>query len=147
MKNITEPIKLNLFLNEEFFSVNDGEHNYKTWTNEKMEDRHIYTGERYKNIFELRHIKHKFLIEDMPTKVKNYIFIRYEDLMHDFYKTMQNIKSKGLPVKNEKTFPLNTKRYKKTNTTFKEKSDFIPRHLILNNPSLNKFYEKKLGYL
>ena len=45
--------------------------------NEIMEDRNIYTGERYKNIFELRYTKMKFLSEDLPNKVKHYTFILF----------------------------------------------------------------------
>ena len=53
------------FCLDEIFSV-IGSGNY----DEIMQDRNIYTKMRYKNIFELRHIKLKFLIDDMPNKVK-----------------------------------------------------------------------------
>lgn len=66
---------------------------------ERMEDRNIYTGERYKNIFELRHTKLKWMLEDLPNKVDNCIFIRYEDLINDFEKTLIKIKDMGLEVK------------------------------------------------
>ena len=61
-----------------------------------MNDRNIYTGNRYKNIFELRHTKIKWMLEDLPNKVKNCIFIRYEDLINDFDNTLLKIKNKRL---------------------------------------------------
>ena len=39
------------------------------------------------------------MLEDLPNKVKNYIFIRYEDLINDFDKTLLKIKDKGLEIK------------------------------------------------
>ena len=82
------------------------EFNSKTYNNktgdqgkEIIEDRNIYTKKRYKNIFELRHTKIKWMIEDLPNKVKNYIFIRYEELINNFDETLIKIKDKGLQVK------------------------------------------------
>jgi len=70
------------FLWNEHYSVSDH-------TNaEIMEDHHIYTHQRYKNIFELRSIKNRFLIEDMPTRVKHYLLIRYEDLTNHYEKVL-----------------------------------------------------------
>ena len=53
-KELTESI--DTFLNDTFYSVcgSDGK--------EIMADRNMETNERYKNIFELRHIKNKFLV-------------------------------------------------------------------------------------
>ena len=59
-----------------------------------------YTGKYYNNIFELRHKKIKWMYEDLPKLVKNYILIRYEDLINDFQGTMKKIKDKGLKKKN-----------------------------------------------
>ena len=143
-KNIKTTV--NKFLNSEIYSHN---HNTKwlhrcnhvknvTKTNsEIMEDRNIYTGERYKNIFELRHTKIKWMIEDLPKKVKHYIFIKHEDLLYDFDNTLQKIKEKGLEVKENINFPLNTK------TKYVKKKNFIPDKLILSNPNFIPFYEKK----
>ena len=69
------------FLNKEYMSLHNP-------NNENMHSRNIYTGERYKNIFELRHTKIKWMLEDLPNKVRNYIFIRYEDLLNDFENTL-----------------------------------------------------------
>lgn len=144
-KNLTNDI--NNFLNNEFYSIPDSwsckgyyKDNYKILG----EDRNIYTKNRYQNIFELRHTKLQWMIEDLPNKVKNYIFIRYEDLINDFDNTMFKIKNKGLKMKDTIKFPLNTNQYKKTKQIYNEKKNTIPDHLILNNPNLIPFYEKKL---
>lgn len=151
-KTLTKEERLDNFLNEKWFSVNDYFHNYKTWTselkiNDKCVDRNIYTNKKYDNIFELRHIKHKYLLKELPKLVPNYIFIRYEDLINNFEKTMYAIKEKGLVVKDDKIFPVNTNKYKKSNKIFKEKKDYISCELILNHKSLNKKYEIKLEYI
>ena len=52
------------------------------------------------------------MLEDLPMKVKNYIFITYEDLNNDFENTLLKIKNKGLKVKENINFPKNTKVYK-----------------------------------
>ena len=111
-----------------------------------MDDRNIYTGERYKNIFELRHTKIKYMVEDLPNRVKNYIFIRYEDLINDFENTMIKLKNKGLNVKQNINFPVNITYYKKEKQkVFIKKKNQIPDEIILNNPNLIKFYEEKLS--
>jgi hypothetical protein len=71
---------INSFLFNTFYSIRDD-------NSEILEDRHIITKKRYKNIFELRKIKNNYLIHEMKNKVKNYILIRYEDL-RDMYITV-----------------------------------------------------------
>lgn len=143
------------FLNNEVFSYDD--HNEsRDETKEMMNDRHIYTNERYKNIFELRYTKLNYLTVDLPTKVKHHIFIRYEDLLYDFKNTMNLIKSTGLKVKENIVFPENTKydikvrnqtddkrieKYRK-NTYYP-----IPKKLIYMNPNFSFEKEYKIGYL
>lgn len=115
--------------------------------NELLTDRNIYTGKRYKNIFELRHTKIKYMLDDLPYKVNNYIFIKYEDLIDDFDNTMNKIKNKGLNLNNI-NFPVNTTQYKKTGSIFKKKEyNIITDKHILNNPNIMKYYEQKLGYI
>ena len=71
---MSEKEKIDEFLNKEFWSFNDNNGNRDT-TKEILEDRNIYTGERYKNIFELRHTKIKWMLEDLPKKSeKLYIY-------------------------------------------------------------------------
>lgn len=142
--NMSEEEKLDEFLNKEFWSFDDKNMKRDT-TKEIMIDRNIYTGERYKNIFELRHTKIKWMLEDLPNKVKNCIFIRYEDLINDFDKTLLKIKDKGFEVKKNINFPLNTNNYKNTkNLKFVQKKNSISTELILSNPNLIPLYEKKI---
>ena len=135
-----------MFLNKEIYSIHY-DINDPRYNTEIMEDRHIYTGERYKNVFELRHIKHKYLLEDLPNKVKNYIFIKYEDFINNFETTMNLIKNKGLSIKDNIEFPLNTNLYKNTDIPFIKKNRTLLNTYILNNENLIKEYEERLGYL
>ena len=138
------------FLNNEVvsFQRNSKSFNNKNGNqgNERMDDRHIYTKKRYKNIFELRHTKLKYMIEDLPNKVDNYIFIKYEDLLNNFENTMIKIKNKGLNVKPNIQFPLNYYYYKDTKILYIKKKTILEK-TILNNPNLIKYYEELLGYM
>jgi hypothetical protein len=138
---------LNEFLNKEVFSVNDFEHNYESYSEEIMEDRNMYTGKRYSNIFELRHVKNKFLIETMPTLVKNYCLITHDDLINNFINIMNKIKNHNLQIKKSIIdFPLNISYYKKEkNTLFdktNKKTNIIKKEIIIKKANL--FYEKIL---
>ena len=149
-ENISLEDKKTKFLNDEFMSFLDANNN-RDISNEIMEDRNIYTKNRYQNIFELRHTKIKFMKEDLPKKVKNYIFIRYEDLINNFEITMNKIKNKGLIVKNDINFPIDVNYYKMCkNIIFKKsekKDEIITKNEILQNPNLMPFYENELGYI
>lgn len=140
-KHLTRNI--NNFLNDEFYSYVDNK-NYPTYGNEILEDRNIYTGERYKNIYELRHTKLKWMIEDLPKKVKNYILIKHEDLLDNFNETLYKIKNKGLKIKENINFPINTDRYKKKNYKYVKKVNKFKKDIILSNPNYIPFYDKKL---
>ena len=149
-KNINLLAQKNEFLNNEFWSFNDTDGD-KNIDKEILEDRNMYTKCRYQNIFELRHIKLRYLIEDLPKKVKNYIFIRYEDLIDNFEDTMFNIQKMGLKKNNNNLYYENVMHYKKENNIiFDKKStkeNFISKDEILNNPNLIPYYENKLGYI
>ena len=140
---------INNFLNDEIYSLYDKNDENNIHKN----DINIYTKEKYKNIFELRNTKLKFLIEDMPSLVKNYLVIRYEDLLDDFENTMNKIKEKGLIIKNNITFPSNIIYYTSycgiiKDTKFSKnnkKKKYISNDLIENK--LYTFYEIKLNYL
>lgn len=135
------------FIDKEFSSYHLNP-KLKNFGNEIKKDRHIYTKQRYKNLFDLRHTKLKFMIEDLPKLVKNVILIRYEDLVTDFDKTMKNIRDKGCVVKNEEDFPVNSNFYKNTEgQIYTKKKISIDKNIVLNNSNLCKTYEKKLGYL
>ena len=126
----------NSFLTNTFYSFHDN-------NTEIIEDRNIETNERYKNIFELRHIKNKFLIETMPKLVKNYCIITYDELLDNFSGVMEKIKNCGLIVRSNIDFPLNIKYYKSNpNKIFIKKKNEIQDEIIINKANL--FYEKIL---
>ena len=126
------------FLNNEFYSIMDD-------GGEMMRDRNIYTKERYKNIFDMRHTKNQFLIEDMPKLVKNYLLITHEALLNDFTNTMNKITSKGLHIKSNIEFPLNIIHYKKQKRklfVLNNKPNHISKEQVMNK--FNMHYEKML---
>jgi len=129
----------NIFLHSTIYSKDDN-------GKEIIEDKHIFKNRHYKNIFELRYTKLEYMIEHLPKLVKNYVFIKYEDLLDNFNETMKIFVKCGLQVKNNIEFPLNTKYYKKTKNIFdpNKKNITIPYSTI--TPLLNLHYEKLLGY-
>lgn len=148
---LCESDKIYSLLNNEFWSVNDNNPNNAHDYHEIMEDRHIYTGNRYNNVFEMRHTKMQFLLEDLPTKVKNYIVVRYEDLLDDLENVMTQLKCKNLQVRDNIIFPVNTTFYKNSKKNLFnrlcQKENLIDTNLILTNQNLNKYYENQLGYV
>ena len=125
-----------------------------------MEDYNLNNKKKpYKNIMELRTIKNTFLTHKMPKLVKNFILIRYEDLVLNLHKTLNLIKKKGLIIKKNINYPVNiNKKYqggkivsqefnetnKNKNTIMKERFKF---NEIYNHPNFNIFLETKmLGY-
>ena len=128
------------FLNCEFYSIDDNK--------EIMVDRNMETNKRYKNIFELRLVKNRFLIEKMPTLVKNYCLITHDDLLSNFTDIMNKLKNCGLKIKNDIEFPLNVKYYKKEKIIIFEKktneisNDIIDKIIIKDNELL--MYENYL---
>ena len=118
---------------------------YSIIGDELMTDRNIDTGERYKNIYELRLVKNKYLIEKMPKLVKNYCLITYDDLVDSFLDIMNMLKNSGLKIKDSIDFPLNVKYFKKEkDILFKKKENIIQKEkIIIENEEL-KIYEKLL---
>lgn len=136
------------FLNHEVTSYKDPNSTEHEMC-EIMEDRHIYTKNKYKNIFELRHTKLKFMIDDLPSRVKNYVMIRYEDLLNNFDETINKIKKFNLKIKNEEIFPLNN-----TIADFKYGGDYkikeydhYAKDEIIQNKHFELEFEKKLNYV
>ena len=130
---------IHCYLNNEFYSVDEK-------GIELMNDRSMYTKQRYKNIFDMRDSKLKFLIKDMPSLVKNYILITHEELLYDFKNTMNRIRQKGLPIKKNIHFPLNYLTDVKTQQHFikDSKTNHISKEQIKGKINMN--WEKKLGY-
>jgi len=143
------------FLNNEVFSYDDHAGSLDE-TKEIMTDRHIYTNERYKNIFELRYTKLHYLTKELPAKVKHHIFIQYEDLLYDFKNTMNRIKSTGLKVKENIVFPENTKYDIKVRNQsedrrmepYVEKRYYpISKRMVYTNPHFDFAKEYEIGCL
>ena len=102
-------------------------------------------NERYSNVFELRHLKLKFLSETLPLQVKNYIFIKHENLLNDFNGVMDSIKNKGLVPKNE--IYLNNLNYKCVdgNKLFAKTKKRNFNFKWIDN-KFNPYFEKKINY-
>ena len=133
---------LKRFLTNEFTSGDKGK--------EFKNDRNIYTGKRYKNIFELRKTKLKFLMEDMPKKAINYILIKYEDLRDHYLLTLTKIKNK-FDLIEKIGFPIAIEDYKgrgqKKREEFKIDTSYIlDKDEVFKNPNFDKINEKILGY-
>ena len=113
-----------------------------------LKDLNYITNKKYKNIFELRKLKNDYLMNIMPTKVKNYILINYENLLTNYEVTLELIKNTfNLTQKND-NFKKITK-YKKSDTyNFVQQrqitlsTDLI--NIIWKNLDINQ--ELKLGY-
>jgi hypothetical protein len=141
--HLTENI--DTFLTNTFYSIGDGPIKYQITGDELMTDRNIDTGERYKNIYELRLVKNKYLIEKMPKLVKNYCLITHDDLVDSFLDIMNKLKNSGLKIKDSIDFPLNVNYFKKEkDTLFKKKENIIPKEKIIIETEELKFYEKLL---
>ena len=139
---------LDTFLSFEIYSVSDPPLlGANPRGKENLMDRNIYTNNRYKNIFELRHTKLKWMLEDLPKKVKHCILVKYEDLITDFNNTMLKIRDTGLRVKSDIDFPINSNLYKDSKIIkYKKKPNRIRSEIILRHPNylLYSFYEKEL---
>ena len=85
---------LQTFLTGEVSSYFYGEKYGDRNETEIMEDRHILTKNRYKNILELRKVKCKYLLDKLPHIVKNYYFVTYEQLASSPIKILEEIKNK-----------------------------------------------------
>lgn len=140
---------IDTYLNGTFYSLQGNNELlnpfYPILKDEILFDRNLETNKRYRNIFELRHVKNKFLIETMPTLVKNYCLITYDNLLENFDSVMEQIKNYGLQVKSNIEFPLNTDihLYKGIyKHIFKKKQNEISDIVILEKANL--FYEKIL---
>ena len=133
-------LDINSFLTSEFYSLDEGE-----IIQDKMQDRNIYNPtKRYINIFQSRYTKLDYLINHMPNLVKNYIFIKYEDLIDDFNNTMNLIQQKGLTIKENINYPVNITYYKMDKNILFEKDNkiLIPKEQIKDK--LNTHFEKDL---
>lgn len=76
------------FLNNEFYSI----YEFAAKIGEEItEDRHIITKERYRNIFEMRKVKHQYVMDTVSQLVPHFIVVRYEDLRDNYTATLDHI--------------------------------------------------------
>lgn len=124
---------------------------------EILQDRHIYTNNRYKNIFELRKIKSHFLLYDMPKLVKNYMLIRYEDLNDNYDLMLSFIQRKYClkpkfndfkPIKYYKNSNNKSYRYVKFRRKWlKKNQNIVSCNQVYRHPDFDDTIEKALGYI
>jgi hypothetical protein len=128
----------------EFYSIyEDGPKNKE----EIMEDRHWKTKERYKNIFELRYWKNKYMMEELPKKHVHYYLLKYEDLRDNYIETLEHIRKRfGIRCKNETYIPI-IKQKGTYNALYEKKpillTDTQQRNIWSN---INANQENALGY-
>jgi hypothetical protein len=117
------------------YAINRADLNYKT-------------GRKYLNVFELRKQKNDYLMNVLPHKVPNYILINYEDLLYNFDKTLNNIKTQFNLIAKNDTF-INVSKYKKSDTyTFVKQRQitFSPKVVDLIWSNVDVSQENQLGY-
>ncbi len=115
---------------------------------EILEDRNIYNHQRYKNLMELREVKLHYLYRTLPTLVKNYYFIKYEDIVRNVEPFLEELKQKfGLQQK----FPFwrNIPYHKKDKSKpFKKtKKNYIPIDAVIKHPDYLPELEEEIGYV
>lgn len=137
--------KIYNFINNEFYSIYELAPRIGQ---EIMEDRHIITKERYRNIFELRKTKIDYMMNEIPKLVPNHLILRYEDLRDDFDNTLDKIAAQFKLTRIENPYKRIPK-YKGTyNAEYAKKPIMLSeteQQTILEN--IDQEQEKKLGYL
>lgn len=142
-RNIT---LVDYFLNHSFWSTispsGKGE--------ERLDDRNIYTGMRYKNIFEARYVKNIWLKTELPKLVPHVIYFRYEDLLDD-YNIIARACDAGLTLKNKGTGiePVHNRIYP-PGVNFSKYTEHWKNQIdvdtIINNPNFSLDNEREIGY-
>jgi hypothetical protein len=133
------------FIKNEWYSIyEEGEKNKQ----EIMEDRHIDTKERYKNIFEMRQVKHNYFLKTIQNKVKHFYIIRYEDLLNNYDTILNDIADRFHLEKKAEIFHR-VPKYKGTFNAFYEKKSILLsseiQEYIKKNVDLEQ--EQIFGYL
>jgi len=133
------------FVKNEWYSIyEEGEKKNQ----EIMEDRNMYTNQRYKNIFGLRKTKQDYFLKTVKDKFKHVLILKYEDLRDNYEATLENIKNRfQLEQKHN-----NYKEIVKYKGTF---SALYYKKPILLSEEIQKYIkenvdveqEKELGYL
>jgi hypothetical protein len=141
-----ENLKLPDFLLNTFYSTMNADPNAPNPELLK-EDLNYVTKDKYKNIFELRKYKNNYLMNILPKKVKNYLFIRYEDLSNYTEKVLTIISHKfNLEFKTDKIIKIDYYKTNKNKIFVPRKVEFSSEILKLIKKRLDLKQEKLLGY-
>ena len=127
--HLSNRMNLEKFMLNEWHSVNKDK-------SEILEDRNFITGQRYKNIFEMRQVKNQYMLETLSILVRNYVFLSYENLSLNYYNIMDILKHR-FNLEQTKDFPVpNRVAYRDISSEHKK---------IINN---NTYWslENKMGY-
>jgi len=122
---------------------------------ENLRDRPLHDpGRRYRNLLELRSTKLRFLVRDMPTLVKRYLLIRYEDLLHDFEATMRLLQRQGRLTRRRDMFgrfPVNVVPPSSSSLLLSKEEKKKKKREIVQwtdvRPFLDLSLERKMGYV
>jgi hypothetical protein len=147
---ITDAEKVARLLFYEHWSINESKLvNGKP--EERPEDHNIYTGKRYKNIIEMRSVKLRWMLHDLPKLTKNLLLINYEDLAKDSVPFLKKIEAAGVALKKGKIVKSRVLGYKRTWFPFffhkaRAKPDLVTPDFVWNHPHLDIPLENQLGY-
>jgi hypothetical protein len=128
------------FLKNPFFSIND--------KNEVMnEDLNYTNNEIYNNIFELRKVKNNYLLNVMPQKVKNYVFINYEYIKSNPFEFLEAIRVKFNLKRRGNTYKrIGYYKFRKDVKYVEHPVTLSPQIITFINNSVDKKQEQILNY-
>lgn len=110
--------------------------------------RNIYTGNVYKNIFELRTVKLNYLLSDMPKNVKHVEVLSYEDFCSNYDEIMKHLREKYNLKPKTTSFPERVEKIYRGGSVVKGNLEYEkPISESFVYPKLNKHVEKKAGYI
>jgi len=120
----------------------------KTLDGWEMEaDFNFKTKKKYKNVFECRYTKLEYLMWEMQNRVKNYYFLRYEDIVQNLNNEILNIKNK-FKIPTNQQFVLNNITYKNTKKIYKKiKYTTYSEMQITSHVDYKQSVEEALGYV
>lgn len=137
-----------MFFTSEIAAFNLGENEEMQIGEEYMTDRNPYTGCRYRNIFELRNVKSRYLLEEMPKLVKNFFIVRYEDLRMDKQTFLFDVLESKYGLKRKSSVIKDVTSYKGVEGTKYTPIIYQPpmEYQKLIHDSLDWSLESRLGY-
>jgi hypothetical protein len=134
------------FMTNEFHSI----HEEGAEKNEEiMEDRHIETKQRYKDIFELRRVKNNYMMNELPRLVPYTTLIRYEDMRDRYDETLNRLATVYSLKRRFTDRYVKTIKYKGTYNAMyfrkpvlldSEEQDYVRKHV-------DREQEDQLGYV